>query len=95
MKFNITQDLSQCFPGHRLLSPSCDPLMEDLCVDTLSIFSIPAFQIMDLISSDILQEKDAKIVVFGANLLGNIDFSLSPLELDALWHCWAVCSDNT
>ena len=93
-KINITQNLSQRLPAHWLLSLPSDPIMEDLCVDTFGIFSVFVFHIANFISSGVFQEEDAKVVVFGANLLGNIDLSLSPFKADAIWQSWEVCSDN-
>ena len=69
--------------------------MKDLSVDALSIFSVLVFQIVDLTSCGVIKEEDAKLMIFGANLLGNIDSSLPPLEPDALRQRWTVCSDNT
>ena len=50
---------------------------------------------VDSITIWVIQEKNAKLAVIGANPLGNyIDDSLPPFEPDGLQHSRAVCSDN-
>ena len=95
MKFNITQHLSQCLPGHWLLPPPSRPLSEDLCVDLHSISSVFVFYVTDSSSIGFIQEQDAKLAVIRANFSWNVDGSLPPLELDAVQYSRAVCGDST
>ena len=57
--------------------------------------SVIMFHVADPGSIGVIQEEEAaKLAVFIANLLGNIDHPLHPLESNALQHSRAVCSVN-
>ena len=94
MKFNIMQHFDQCFPAHWFLPPPSSPFPEDLCVDSFD-FSVIMFYVVDSSSMWVIQEVEAKIIVIGADLSGNVDCSPQSLESGALEHSWAVCSNNT
>ena len=70
--------------AHWLLPSSFKPLLENLCVDLLCIFSMFVVDVADFSSSGIIQEKETKQGVLGADLLGDVDPSLCPSEPDQL-----------
>ena len=67
-----------------------DPLFDNLFVDFLSLILITVSYSFDPLSILILEQEKTKITVFGANLLRNVDPSLSPLESDAFNQGWLV-----
>jgi len=79
-KFNITQYLNQYFPVHWHLPLPTNPFLKNLLIDPLSITSVLVFHVADPISIGVIQKKDAKLVILGANLLWNIDPSLPASE---------------
>ena len=95
VKSNVIQHLNQCSPGHWLLPLLINPLPEYLDVDLLRISLVLVFYVADSSFSSVLQEEETKVVVIGANLLGNVDAPLPPWEPDAFYYSWVICNDNT
>ena len=73
-----------------MFASASDPLFKDLFVNFLSFIHILFCYSFDSLSILILQQEKTKITVLDANLLRNVDPSLSSSESDAFDQGWLV-----
>ena len=73
-----------------MFASASDPLFDNLFVDFLSLILITVSYRFDPLSILILKQEKTKITVLDANLLRNVDPSLSPSESDAFDQGWLV-----
>lgn len=81
VKPNITQNPNQCSPAHWLLPSPSKPLLENLHVDLLSIVHVFVGNSSNPCPVMVFKEDDAKNIIINTDVLGNVDLSVSSLEV--------------
>ena len=73
-----------------MFASASDPLLEDLHIDLFSIIHMFVSYGLDPCSSIIIQQEETKVMILDANLLRDIDSSLSPSKSDTFNQGWSI-----
>ena len=73
-----------------MFASASNPFFKDLCIDLISIIIMFMGYGTNPCSIVILQQKKTKFMVLDANLLGNVEPSVSPSESDTFNQGWLI-----